>query len=332
MSHPAATAATTMKAIVQDAYGPPDILQLKEIAAPTPRDNEVLVRIHATTVTPADCAFRKGDPFATRFFNGLRRPKFIPGDGLAGTVQAVGKDVRRFKPGDQVFGSAGPRFGAHAEYKVVPEDGVLATVPAGLTFAQAVAVADGALTALPFLRDVAKLHSGQTILINGASGSVGAAAVQLAKHYGADVAGVSSTTNTELVTFLGADEVIDYTQEDFTTRGETYDVVFDAVGKSSFHRSKPALKSGGIYLTTVPSLAIMLQMLWTSKLGSKKAKIAFTGLTQTSENLTFLKELTEAGVLRPVIDRHYPLEQIAEAHRYVEKGHKKGSVIIAVLA
>lgn len=226
-----------------------------------------------------------------------------------------------------MFGSAGTRFGAHAEYKAVSAEGLLAPLPNGLSYDQAVAIADGALTALPFLRDVAGLRSGQKILVNGASGSVGSAAVQLAKHFEADVTAVCSTTNVELVASLGADTIIDYISEDFTTHRDAYHVIFDAVGKSSFARCKPALQKAGIYLTTVPSLRIMLQML-TSKIGSKSAKIAFTGLTQTTENLILLNDLAEAGVLRPVIDRHYPLERIAEAHTYVETGHKKGSVII----
>lgn len=322
-----------MKAIVLDKYGSPEVLRLEEVEKPTPKDNEVLVRIHATTVTPPDCAFRKGEPFIARLYSGLMRPKLKPGGELAGEIEHVGKDVELFKKGDHVFGSAGPDFGAHAEYTCLPEDGTLAPRPANVTFEEAAAVCDGALTALPFLRDKANIQSGQTILVNGASGSVGAAAVQLAKHFGAEVTGVCSTRNVELVKSLGADKVIDYTREDFTKRGETYDVIFDAVGKSSFSRCKSSLKQGGSYLTTVPSLAIPLQMLWTSNIGSKKATLALTGLRPSSEkarDLLFIKELVEAGELKPVIDRRYSLERIAEAHRYVETGHKRGSVVVTL--
>jgi NADPH:quinone reductase-like Zn-dependent oxidoreductase len=319
-----------MKAVMQDRYGSPDVLQIKEVDKPTPRDNEVLIRVHASTVTPPDRAFREGDPFIARLFSGLIRPKFIPGSELAGEVEQVGKDVTLFREGDLVFGSAGPKFGAHAEYKCLPEDGVVENMPVGLSYEEAVAIADGALTALPFLRDNGGIRSGQEILINGASGSVGAAAVQLARYFGATVTGVCSTANLELVKSLGADYVVDYTEVDFTATGRKYDIIFDAIGKSNFRKCRVSLNESGIYLTTVPSWAIMFQMLSTRVLGRKRATIAFTGLTMKRERLTYIKERAEAGDLKSVIDRRYPLQQITEAHRYVDTERKRGSVVLTI--
>ena len=323
-----------MKAIVYTEYGPPEVLHLTEVEKPAPKDNEVLLRINATAVTATDCTFRRGDQWSARSFTGFTRPKNpIPGDVLAGKIEAVGQDVTRFKKGDEVFGSAGAGFGAYAEYICLPEDGALAIKPGNLTYEEAVAVYDGVLTALPFLRDKGKIQSGQKVLINGASGSIGTAAVQLARIFGADVTGVCSTANVDLVESLGANQVIDYTQEDFTKSGQAWDLIFDTVGKSSFSRCKSSLTSKGIYLSTVLSLTILLQTLWTSMAGGKKAVITFAGLRSASEkaeDLNFLKELVEAGKMKPVIDRCYPLEQMAEAHRYVDKGHKKGNVVITV--
>jgi NADPH:quinone reductase-like Zn-dependent oxidoreductase len=322
-----------MKAIVQTKYGPPEVLQLQEVEKPAPKDDEVLIKIHATTVTAVDCTFRQGSPFIGRFFSGLMRPKNpIPGTEFAGEIEAAGVDVKRFKEGDQVFGTSTGN-GAHAEYMCLPEEGAtLAIKPANMTYEEA-AVIDGALTALPFLRDKGNIQSGQEVLIYGASGSVGTAAVQLARYFGAEVTGVCSTTNLELVKSLGADKVIDYTKEDFTRSGQTFDIVFDTVGKTSFSRCKSSLKQGGIFLEAALTAAILPQMLWTSRIGGKKAMIAFTGLmpaSERTENLIFLKELIEAGKIKAVIDRRYPLEQMTEAHRYVEKGHKKGNVVITV--
>jgi NADPH:quinone reductase-like Zn-dependent oxidoreductase len=323
-----------MKAIVYHNYGPPGVLRVEEVEKPTPGDNEVLIRIDAAAVTPPDVAARKGEPFIARYMTGFTKPKKpILGALLAGEVEAVGKDVGRFREGDQVVASTGLGFGAYAEYTCIPEEGVLASKPANTTYADAVAICEGALTALPFLRDRGMIRSGHKVLVNGASGSIGTSAVQLAKHFEAEVTGVCSTTNVELVKSLGADAVIDYKEEDFTKTGQTYDIVFDAVGKSSFSRCRGSLKQGGVYLTTVPSLVIPFQMLWTSRIGSRKAILFLAGKMPASEktkDLVFLTGLIEAGEMEPVIDRCYPLEQTAEAHAYVEKGHKKGSVVITV--
>ncbi|MCA0455053.1 MAG: NAD(P)-dependent alcohol dehydrogenase [Chloroflexi bacterium] len=319
-----------MKAIVYTRYGSPDVLHLTDVPMPVPKDNEVRIKIHAANVTPTDCASRKADPFITRFMNGLLAPKNpILGNMLAGEVEAVGKDVTRFKIGDRIFGSADTSFGTHAEYMCLPETGILTAMPNNMSYEEAVNVPE-ALTPLYFLRELANLQPGQQVLINGASGALGTYGVQLAKHLGAEVTGVCSTANIELVKSLGADEVIDYTKSDFTKNGQTYDVIFDAVGKSTFGQCKNSLKQGGLFLFTVPTLRIVQDMLWTSRFGSKKAVLGLAGLHQKQENLQFLKELVEAGKLKSVIDRCYPLAQTAEAHRYVDTGRKKGNVVIEV--
>lgn len=322
---------SNMTAVVCTGYGSPDVLQIKDVAKPTPRDNEVRIRVHAAVVGPSDCAFRKGDPFIIKLMYGLARPRMSTlGVEFAGEIEAVGKDVSLFKIGDHVFGMSPNSFGAHAEYMCLPEAKTVIIKPANVTYEEAAGICDGATTALTFLRDVARLQPGQKILINGASGAVGAYAVQLARYFGAEVTGVCSTANVELVKSLGVDTVIDYTKEDFTGTGQTYDVIFDAVGKSSFSRCKGSLSQSGVYLSTVMSPAIIRDMLWTSISGSKKAKFTTAGLMQNKDNLNFLKGLIEAGQLKAVIDRRYPLDQIVEAHRYVEQGHKKGNVILTV--
>jgi len=316
-----------MKAIVYTKFGPPEVLHLQEVEKPTPKNNEVLIKIVATTVVKEDPDMR-----ASPGFNGFLKPRnAILGQELAGEIEAIGKDVTRFKPGDQVFGL--DMFGAYAEYKCMPENGALAIKPVNLSYEEAASVPNGALTALPFLRDKGEIQSGQIVLIYGASGSVGAAAVQLARYYGAEVTGVCSTANLEWVKSLGAGQVIDYTREDFIENSKTYDIIFDTVGKCSFSKSKDSLTDEGIYLTTVPTPVIMLQALWTARSGGKKVKFVAAGLRPAKEkikDLVFLTELIEAGKVKPVIDRCYPLEQIAEAHSYVAKGHKKGNVVITV--
>jgi NADPH:quinone reductase-like Zn-dependent oxidoreductase len=316
-----------MKAIVYEKFGSPDVLQLKEISKPTPKDNEALIKIYATAVTKEDPDMR-----ASPGFNGILKPRHpILGQEFAGEVEAIGKDVTRFKPGDQVFGI--DSFGAYAEYKCMSENGALAIKPCNLSYEEAASVPNGALTALPYLRDKAKIQSGQSVLIYGASGSIGAAAVQLARYYRAKVTGVCSTANLEWVKSLGADHMIDYTQEDFTQNGKSFEIVFDTVGKCSFSACKGSLTAEGIYLSTVPTSEIMFQALWSSKSGGKKVKFMAAGLKPASEKIkdhAFITELIETGKLKAVIDRCYPLEQMAEAHRYVEQGHKKGNVVITI--
>ena len=324
-----------MKAIVCKKYGPPEVLQLKEVEKPTPKDNEVLIRIYATTVTTADANIRgfvfvpAGFGFLPRLMFGLSKPKInILGTELAGEIEAVGKDVSTFKEGDQVFGMPGSSFGAYAQYLCLPEKGALAIKPSNMTYEQAAAIPFGAHTALFFLRDKGNIQSGQKVLINGASGGVGTYAVQLARYYGTEVTGVCSTTNLALVKSLGADKVIDYTKEDFTKNNETYDMIYDTVGKTSFSGCKNSLKGKGLYLAGAGGLQEFVQMGWTAMIGSKK--VLAGQAPEHKEDLIFLKELIESEKIKPVIDRHYPLEQIVEAHRYVDKGHKRGNVVITV--
>jgi len=322
-----------VKAIVTTKYGPPEVLQLVEMEKPAPKETEVLIMVHAATVNATDPVNRSGKPFVARFFSGLTKPKVpIPGNEFAGEIEAVGGEVKRFKEGDQVFGQSGLNYGTAAEYICLPEEEAIVIKPANMSYEEAATVPDGALGALVFLRKC-NIENAQTVLINGASGSLGTFGVQLAKYFGAEVTGVCSTANVDMVKSLGADRVIDYTQQDFTKTGQSYDIIFDAVNKSSFSRCKRSLTQGGRYIFTGPTLSNMLQTLWTAKIGSKKALMTAPGLrpaSEKAENLVFLKELVEAGKLKSVIDRRYALEQIAEAHRYVEKGHKKGNVVIKV--
>lgn len=322
-----------MKAIVYERYGPPEVLQLKEAEKPTPKNNEVLIKTHATTVTSGDWRVRSlnvpvGFGLISRLFLGVSRPRQpILGTEIAGEIVLVGKDVSKFKVGDQVFAFSGTGMGCHAEYKCMPEDGAVALKPANLTYDEAAAISFGGTTALDFFRR-GKLQSGERVLINGASGGVGTAAVQLARHFGADVTGVCSTANVELVRSLGASHVIDYTKEDFTQNGETYDVIVDTVGTAPFSRSKTSLKENGRLLQVLGSLPDMLLIPWVSMTSSKK--VIAGPATERAEDLRFLAKLAEAGEFKPVIDRRYPFEQIAEAHRYVDTGRKKGNVVITL--
>lgn len=320
-----------MQAIVCTQYGTPDVLQLQEVPVPLPGEREVRIRVAAATVGPSDCAFRKGDPFIIKLIYGLKKPKYpIMGTELAGVVDAVGSKVTTFKAGDRVLAISPNTFGAYAQYVCLPEDGPMIHQSPAMAHEDAAAICDGPPTALTFLRDKARLQHGQRILIIGASGAVGSYAVQLAKHYGADVAGVCSGVNVEWVKELGASRVFDYTREDFVQSGAMYDVIFDAVGKSSFGRCRRLLAPGGMYLTTVPSAAIMLQMLWTSLAKGKKAVFATAGLMQSKANLHELLRLHDAGALKPAIDRRYPLAAAADAHRYVDTGRKKGNVLLVI--
>jgi NADPH:quinone reductase-like Zn-dependent oxidoreductase len=320
-----------MRAVVHDRYGPPEVLRIEDVDRPMPKDDEVLVKIHATTVNRTDCHIRGASPFLWRFFGaGLLRPKQrLSGSDLAGEVVAVGAAVTEFAVGDHVFGTSGSRFGAHAEYICVRESALIAHKPVGMTFEEAAAVADGALAALTSLRRVG-LRKGQKIVVYGASGAMGTAAVQLAKYFGADVTAVCNTKNVELVRSLGADRVIDYTQEDFTKSGETYDIVLDAVQKHSFRRSRRSLKPGGLYVATdlgflwhVPLLALLSK--W---IGDRK--LVFSLDRPTKKDLLLVKELIEAEAYRAVIDRTHSLENVVEAATYVETGQKTGNVVLTV--
>jgi len=323
-----------MKAAVYRRYGPPEVVHIEDVEKPSPGDNEVLVRVHATTVAAADWRLRRAKPFLVRIMTGLLRPKKrILGMEFSGTVESVGKSVTAFRAGDQVFGSAGFAFGAHAEYVCLPATGALAIKPLNMPLEQAAAVLFGATSALHFLRQ-ANIRPGQNVLIYGASGSVGVFAVQLAKHFGARVTGVSSTANLELVKSLGADEVIDYTREDFSKAGRVYDVVCDTVGKSGFSRTLRCLKRGGFYLRVGASggllsiLGSMLRGMWISVTGAAKVLGGMARLAPG--DLALFKELIESGELRTVIDKRYGLAEIAEAHRHAEAGHKKGHVLILI--
>lgn len=324
-----------MKAFLYERYGPPEVLELKDVAKPVPNDDEILIKIHATTVTSGDCRVRSlniplGFGLLSRLVFGFTRPRQpILGSELAGEVEAVGKNVSQFKAGDQVFAFSGARMGCHAEYKCMPESGAVALMPPNLTYDEAATLSFGGTTALDFIRR-GKLKRGESVLVNGASGSVGAAAVQLALHFGAIVTGVCSTTNISLVNSLGAAHVIDYTQQDFTQNGETYDVIIDTVGTAPYSRCKQSLKDGGRLLLVLASLPAMLPVLWVSLISDKK--IVAGPAVERAADLRLLAELTQAGVFKPVIDRRYPFEWMADAHRYVDTGRKKGNVVVTLMS
>ncbi len=323
-----------MKAIVATKYGGPDVLKLHEVEKPTPRPNEVLVKVLISSVTRADTMMRTGKPLFGRLIVGLLRPKHpITGTGFAGIIDTVGAEVKDFKPGDKVFGETTTGFGTNAEYVAVRHDGVIALKPDHLTFQEAATLTDGALTSMNFLKNVAQLKKGQKILVNGASGSLGVAAVQLAKHMSAEVTGVSSARNVDLVRSLGADHVIDYNKNDFTQNHDQYDIIYDTIGSSSFTNSKKALKPKGVFVSPVLKTGLLFRILQTSIAGKKKARFSATGILKDSELMALLHELMKvilAGNYKTIIDREYPLEETAEAHKYVSLGHKKGNVIVTV--
>ena len=319
-----------MKAIVYTKYGPPEVLQLKEVEKPVPKDNEVLIKVHAATVNRTDCGLLRAKPFIVRFFTGIFKPrKHIPGTDFAGEIEDVGKNVTSFKVGDKVYGFDDSGSGSHAEYMTISEDKALATIPGDMRYEQAAASTEGAHYAYNFIK-IVNLKSGQKVLVNGATGAIGSAAVQLLNYFGANVTAVCKGKYFELVKSLGANEVIDYTQEDFTKDDQTYSFIFDTVGKSSFAKCKPLLEPGGVYISS--ELGYMAQNLFlaltTPILGNKKVKFPLP--MDSRGSILFIKQLIEEGKFKAVIDREYPLEQIAEAYTYVEKGQKIGNVVITL--
>jgi NADPH:quinone reductase-like Zn-dependent oxidoreductase len=322
-----------MKAIVCPKYGPPEVLQLKEVEKPVPRNNELLIRVYNVLVGIEDPMQRKGRPYFARFFVGFTKPRIpILGTEFCGEIVTIGKNVKQFKKGDIVFGATGARFGCYAEYMCMPEDGFLSVKPSDLTNEEAAPIC-GALAAWNLLKAIANIQRGQKVLIYGASGSIGLAAVQIAKVFGAEVTGVCSSSNLEMVKFLGADHVIDNIEEDFTKNGLIYDVILDVSGKPSSLKFNNSLNKKGFYLTTYPTISILFQTFWTSMFNGKKVVFSATGLKPVSERLAFLKELIilfNEGKLKTIIDQSFKLEQMTEAHRYIEKGLERGNVIVII--
>lgn len=322
-----------MKAIEYKMYGAPEVLTLQDIEKPNPKPHEVLIKVHATTVTSADIMMRKGEPVIGRLYLGLKRPKrTVLGFEFAGEIVEIGQDVTLFKIGDKVFGGT-TTLGCYAEYVCVSEKDVITTMPDNISYKEAAPVTGSAVTVLNFLKGQAHIQPNQKVLINGASGGVGTYAVQIAKSFGAEVTAVCSTSNVNMVKSLGADNIIDYTKEDFTKNGVQYDIIFDTVNKSSLSACKNALTSNGVYMPTVFDFTHFFQMIWTSIVGGKKVKSSSTGLLPVKDRLNYLmeiKELLKMGKIKTVTDKHYPLSQMAAAHAYVEKGHKKGNLVITV--
>ncbi len=323
-----------MKAVIVTGYGAPSVLKVKSIQRPVPKANEILIKVIATTVTAADTMMRKADPYISRFFLGFNKPKIpVIGTGFSGIVEAIGDQVIGFRKGDEVFGETGVSFSANAEYLTVAEDGVIAVKPANLSFEEAATLCDGPLTSLNFLREVSRVRPGMKVLINGASGSLGTAAVQIARFYGAEVTGVCGPNNIAMVRKLGADRVIDYTTFDFTKESQQYDIIYDTVGKSTFQKAKSVLKPGGVFISPVLSLKLLWSVLFTTVFGSKQAKFSATGLRPAGELKKLLEELfliIESGNFRVIIDKRYSLDQAVDAHRYVDTGHKRGNVVLKV--
>jgi 2-desacetyl-2-hydroxyethyl bacteriochlorophyllide A dehydrogenase len=317
-----------MRAAVYTKYGPPGVLEVKEVSKPSPKENEILIRIKATAVNSGDWRLRKADPFAVRFFFGLFKPKInILGSVFSGEVESTGTNVKQFKTGDEVFGHTNMKFGAYAEYICVPENSSLSLKPASISHHEAAAIPFGGVAALHFIKK-AMIKANQKVLVVGASGAVGSAAVQLAKSYGAEVTGVCSTANIDLVKSIGADKVIDYTKENFTQNNVTYDLIFDSVNTISFSRSLRSLSKKGLMILSAAGMSEMLRGSWVS--GTSSRKVMTGVIKHSAADIIFLKELVESGKYKPVIDHTYPLEKIAEAHAYVEKGHKKGNIVITI--
>jgi len=321
-----------MKTIITTKYGSPDVLKVTESVKPIPKEDEILIKIKASSVTAADSMMRKGKPYYGRLFIGLTKPKNpVPGTGFAGIIEAIGKGVKSFKIGEAVFGEIVLGPGTNCEYVCVPENGVVLSKPSNISFEEAAPVCDGALTSMSFLKDIGNVQPGQKILINGASGSLGSAAVQLAKEFGAEVTGVCSTSNIDLVKEFGADYVIDYTKIDFTKESKHYDIIYDTIGTLSFSNCKKTLTSEGLFMSPVLGMPLLFQMIKTGISGRKKAKFSATGLRPVPElNILFkqLKELLKNGTIKTHIDKTYPLEEISKAHQYVDSGRKKGNIVL----